>query len=230
MFKARKEHPNLQLLAVKNLGKENVVNFGTINENFFEYDTFKENSTDHGIQVEISSKDGTTQKDTNIGVINNGTIKKDVIAKDVPISNDINANNAVRVKREIGLFSAVTMTLGVIIGAGIFVSPKGILANSGSVGSSLVVWVTMGLFSMIGAACYIELGTTFPKSGNDFTYIKEIFGNFPAFMYLWVKIICLTPAGMAILSLTFANYILESLTCVPSPMLTRVVAVLPVCE
>ena len=34
--------------------------------------------------------------------------------------------------------------------AGIFVSPKGVLATTGSVGLSLMVWVVCGLLSMIG--------------------------------------------------------------------------------
>lgn len=210
-----------------NGSKENAINYGTYKKNSVEYvSKEEENSTDNSSREKNSIKNGITQK----GAINNGT-EKDATSNGTAKSN-INKCDPVHVKREIGLFSAVTMTLGAIIGAGIFVSPKGILENSGSVGCSLVIWVVMGLFSMLGAACYIELGTTFPKSGTDFTYIKECLGDLPAFMYLWVRMVCATPAGIAIVSLTFANYVLESFfpNCVPSPMLTRIVAALPVCE
>jgi len=49
---------------------------------------------------------------------------------------------SIKLEKTIGLFSGITVIIGSIIGSGIFVSPTGVLAGTGSVGLSLSVWVS----------------------------------------------------------------------------------------
>ena len=65
-----------------------------------------------------------------------------------------------KLQRQLGLMDASSIIIGIIIGSGIFVSPKGVLLNAGSVGMALCVWLASGLLSLVGALCYAELGET----------------------------------------------------------------------
>nr|CAI5868576.1 unnamed protein product [Callosobruchus analis] len=124
------------------------------------------------------------------------------------IDTDID-NGKVKMKKHMGLLEGVAIILGIIFGSGIFISPKGIIEETNSVGLSLVVWVLCGLLSMIGALCYAELGTSIPKSGGDYAYINEAFGALPSFLYLWAANIIFVPTTNAIMGLTFANYVIQ---------------------
>lgn len=57
-----------------------------------------------------------------------------------------------------------------------------------------------------------------PKSGGDYAYINAAFGPLPGFLYLWVALLILVPAGNAITALTFAQYLLKPFypVCEPS--------------
>lgn len=91
----------------------------------------------------------------------------------------------IQLKKQLGLLEGVAIILGIILGSGIFISPKGVIQEVEAVGTSLLVWIICGLLSMIGSLCYAELGTCIPKSGGDYIYIFEAFGSLPAFLYLW---------------------------------------------
>uniref|UniRef100_UPI0037E84670 solute carrier family 7 member 8a isoform X1 n=1 Tax=Semicossyphus pulcher TaxID=241346 RepID=UPI0037E84670 len=123
----------------------------------------------------------------------------------------------VGLKKEIGLVSACGIIVGNIIGSGIFVSPKGVLENASSVGVALIVWILTGVITAIGALCYAELGVTIPKSGGDYSYVKDIFGGLAGFLRLWIAVLVIYPTNQAVIALTFSNYVLQPLfpTCFP---------------
>ncbi|XP_061384624.1 b(0,+)-type amino acid transporter 1-like isoform X2 [Danaus plexippus] len=127
--------------------------------------------------------------------------------------------STVELKRELGLFSAVNLILGVMIGSGIFVSPASALEHSGSVALCLIVWTVSGIISLLGALSFAELGTVLGKSGAEYSYFQEAFGKrhkywgpLPSFICAWIYVVILRPAEVAIIVMTFAEYAIQPFT------------------
>ncbi|XP_032246446.1 asc-type amino acid transporter 1 isoform X3 [Phoca vitulina] len=133
------------------------------------------------------------------------------------------ASERVALKKEIGLVSACTIIIGNIIGSGIFISPKGVLEHSGSVGLALFVWVLGGGVTVLGSLCYAELGVAIPKSGGDYAYVTEIFGGLAGFLLLWSAVLIMYPTSLAVISMTFSNYVLQPVfpNCIPPAAASR---------
>ncbi|XP_010847244.1 PREDICTED: asc-type amino acid transporter 1 isoform X4 [Bison bison bison] len=136
------------------------------------------------------------------------------------------ASERVALKKEIGLVSACTIIIGNIIGSGIFISPKGVLEHSGSVGLALFVWVLGGGITALGSLCYAELGVAIPKSGGDYAYVTEIFGGLAGFLLLWSAVLIMYPTSLAVISMTFSNYVLQPVfpNCIPPAAASRVLS------
>lgn len=161
--------------------------------------------------------------------------QKDKHSKGSPASSTTSANGGgdeVKLQQKIGLVNGVTVIVGSIIGSGIFVSPKGVLEGAGSVGLSIIVWIGCGLFSMVGAYCYAELGTSITRSGADYAYIFEAFGPFLAFLRLWVECMIVRPCSQAIVAMTFSYYIIEPLfpDCEQPDNAIRLLAAICICK
>ncbi|GAU95203.1 hypothetical protein RvY_06861 [Ramazzottius varieornatus] len=132
------------------------------------------------------------------------------------VADTTTATNKVQLERKMGLISCVGMIVGTMIGSGIFVSTKDVLERSGSVGVSLIVWLSCGLISLFGGLCYIELGCVVPKSGGEYTYLLEaygplhrFFGPLPAYLYSYSRTLATGPSGFAVISLSFATYVAQ---------------------
>ena len=133
----------------------------------------------------------------------------------------------VRLLRVMSVVDVSAFIICSVIGSGIFISPKGVLALTGSPGMALVMWLVTGLISTVNALCYAELALTFPEAGSDYTYVREAFGNLFAFLFIWINYTVQDAASRAVISLTFATYFCQTFFvggCQPPEDLKRIVA------
>lgn len=115
-------------------------------------------------KYDVSSLPGTTTTTSKGKQTVPSTTDTDRTEKSTQVSSphgpkdDNSSDESVHFKRELGLWEAIALIMGIIIGSGIFVSPKGVIQYAGSVGMSLGVWTACGLMSTLGALCFTELG------------------------------------------------------------------------
>src|SRR5438105_11140634 len=113
---------------------------------------------------------------------------------------------AVALKRDLGLWSAVALVIGTIIGSGIFIVPNVMVRNVGSPGMVFVVWVAGGLMSLSGALTYAELAAAMPGAGGEYVYLTEAYGPLWGFLYSWTQMWVAKSGSLATLATAFFEY------------------------
>lgn len=95
--------------------------------------------------------------------------RKGSAGKQEDLNNNVakDASDKICLKPKMSLLNGITVIVGSIIGSGIFITQKGVLTNTGSVNLSILIWVISGVFSLIGAYCYAELGCMITKTGES---------------------------------------------------------------
>jgi amino acid transporter len=109
-------------------------------------------------------------------------------------------------ERRLTFIDGIGVSVGIIIGSGIFSSPGVALERSGSPGAALLAWVVAGMLVMCTSLCYIELGCKYPTSGGDFEYLTRAYGEQAAFSFAWFNFFISKPGSQAIIATIFGRY------------------------
>ncbi|WAR12825.1 BAT1-like protein, partial [Mya arenaria] len=104
-------------------------------------------------------------------------------------------------------------------GSGVFISPKGVLEGTGSIGFCLIIWAACGMVSTLGALSYAELGTSIPRSGGEHAYLMYIFGSGTRRIGTLVGIFILRPVMFSVMTLSLGTYLVKPFfpTCTEPP-------------
>ena len=111
----------------------------------------------------------------------------------------------------LGLLDAVTLTVGIVVGAGIFKAPSMVAGLTGSTAWMFGAWILGGLISLMGALCYAELATAYPSAGGDYHFLRRAFGKPVSFLFGWARFSVITTGSIALLAFVFGDYMNEVL-------------------
>jgi APA family basic amino acid/polyamine antiporter len=110
---------------------------------------------------------------------------------------------------QLGLWDTVSIIIGIVIGTTIFYAPGGRFGVFDSVANAwvgLAVWGAGGILALIGALCYAELATTYPRSGGDYVYLTRAFGPWAGFLFGWAQLALVLTASIGAMAYVFGDY------------------------
>jgi APA family basic amino acid/polyamine antiporter len=109
--------------------------------------------------------------------------------------------------QKLGLFTAITVVVGSIIGSGIFKKSATMSADLGAPGILLLIWLIAGLVSMIGALTNAEIAGMLPRAGGQYVYFREMYGKFTAYLYGWSIFSVIQTGSIAAIAYVFSGYL-----------------------
>jgi APA family basic amino acid/polyamine antiporter len=148
--------------------------------------------------------------------------KPDVTSYSTVTSRAAAAHAQPSLLRALGLWGAVSIVVGTVIGSGIFLVPTRMISLVGSVQTLFVVWIVAGVLSLFGALTYAELAAAMPEAGGEYVYLTEAYGPFWGFVYGWTQMWVAKSGSIATLAAGFYTYL-----TVFYPALGKPIVVLP---
>jgi APA family basic amino acid/polyamine antiporter len=110
-------------------------------------------------------------------------------------------------KRHLSWLDAVSVVVGIVIGAGIFVTPQELARLLPSTNAMMLAWLVSGTLVFCGALAFAELSTMMPSTGGLYIYLREAFGPALAFSSGWVHLFALFSGATAFVASGFTRYL-----------------------
>lgn len=109
-------------------------------------------------------------------------------------------------RRQLGVWDSVSILVGIVIGVGIHETAPTIFGMAGNAWMAMGCWILGGILSLLGAFCYAELASTYPRSGGEYCYLTRAFGRFTGFMFGWSQLTVVRTGSVGMMSFIFAEY------------------------
>jgi basic amino acid/polyamine antiporter, APA family len=111
-------------------------------------------------------------------------------------------------QRRLNVFDLTLITIGSIIGSGIFRNPAVVATRAHLPGLAIGAWVVGGLLALIGAFVFAELAERRPVSGGIYAYLRDAYHPVVAFVFGWTLLLIADTGGTAAAAILFAGYLI----------------------
>ena len=108
--------------------------------------------------------------------------------------------------RAISLRDAIALVF-TVIGTGVFLKTAPMAQLLGSPSRVLLAWLAAGLLSLAGALTYAELGAMMPEAGGEYIFLREAYGDLPAFLFGWSSVMLIASGALAAVSTALASFL-----------------------
>ncbi|MBU5315696.1 amino acid permease [Clostridium bornimense] len=110
-------------------------------------------------------------------------------------------------KKQLGFKEALSITIGVVIGEGIFFKASSVFNNAGSPTLGIAAWIIAGIITICCGLSIAEVSSSIPRDGGLYGYLKELYNETIAYLYGWVQNIIYYPALIASASIIFSRQV-----------------------
>jgi APA family basic amino acid/polyamine antiporter len=109
--------------------------------------------------------------------------------------------------RRYGYWTGHFVVVASMIGAGILLSSGFTLKDTGNPTGLLAIWVLGGILALCGAVTVAELATALPRSGGDYIFVGQAYGQGAAFVSGWATFVVGFAAPTAVVARTALGYL-----------------------
>ncbi len=106
----------------------------------------------------------------------------------------------------LSLLDGICMTVGLVVGVGIFRTPALVAQHTEGIWGLLGAWVIGALIVGCGAHCYANLARAHPGNGGEYSYLNAGFGRLVSFLFCWSRVAVLQTGSLAATAFVFGDY------------------------
>ena len=112
-----------------------------------------------------------------------------------------------QLKKKYGLFTAICMVVGIVIGSGIFFKAQDVLnETNGDAGEGVLAWIIGGIIMVVMSTTFAVMATKYEKVNGIVDYAEAACGSKYAFLIGWFLSFVYYPAMTSVLAWVSARY------------------------